>query len=343
MPVISYQGADYPCRDQETVLECLERHGVSVPSSCRNGVCQTCLMQALEGTVPASAQQGLKDTLQAQAYFLACVCRPQGDLTITLAGDEVTHRVSAAVVAKEALSAEIVRLRLRTASAFEYRPGQFINLARSDGLVRSYSLASHPLQDGEVLELHVRHIPGGQMSGWICDELQPGQEVTVEGPLGDCYYLPGAPEQDMLLIGTGTGLAPLWGIVRDALAQGHKGAIHLYHGSYQAAGLYLVQELRELARRHDNFFYTPCVDQGEAGSIFSIGRADQLALAALPQLKGWRVYLCGHPEMVAGVKKKAFLAGASLGDIYADPFVYSVPDKEPAKEAAAAPSSATGG
>lgn len=341
MPVIRYQGADYPCREQETVLECLERHGVSIPSSCRSGVCQTCLMRALEGAVPATAQQGLKDTLQAQSYFLACVCRPQGDLTVALAGDDVTHRIPATVVGKDALAPEIVRLRLSTAAAFDYHPGQFINLARPGGLVRSYSLASHPAQDGALLELHVRHIPGGQMSGWICDDVRPGQAVTVEGPLGDCYYLPGAPEQGMLLIGTGTGLAPLWGIVRDALAQGHTGPIHLYHGSYQASGLYLVEELRALARRHENFFYTPCVDEGEAGSIFSIGRADQLALAALPQLKGWRVYLCGHPEMVASVKKKAFLAGASLSDIYADPFVYSVPE-EKGEEGAAASSSAAG-
>ena len=341
MPVIRFQDVDYSSHDQETVLECLERHGVSVPSSCRSGVCQTCLMRALEGSVPAAAQQGLKDTLRAQNYFLACVCKPRAALNVALAGADITHHMAATVLEKTPLARDIVRLRLRVAEPLDYRPGQFLNLVRADGLVRSYSLASHPALDGGVLEFHIRHLSGGQMSTWLCETLAVGDTLSVEGPLGDCYYLPGAPQRSLLLIGTGTGLAPLWGIVRDALSQGHEGPIHLYHGSYRAAGLYLVDELRELARRHANFFYTPCVDEGEAGSIHTIGRADQVALADHPQLKDWRIYLCGHPEMVAGVKKKAFLAGASLGDIYADPFVYSVPGS-PAEAEARASTSVSG-
>jgi NAD(P)H-flavin reductase len=53
------------------------------------------------------------------------------------------------------------------------------------------------------------------------------------------------------------------------------------------------------------------------------GRAEAQALCDHPQLKGWRVYLCGHPGMVQTAKRKAYLAGASLTDIYADPFVLS--------------------
>ncbi|HHH36205.1 MAG TPA: 2Fe-2S iron-sulfur cluster binding domain-containing protein, partial [Gammaproteobacteria bacterium] len=325
MAILRFQGREYGCRSGETVLECLERHGLSPPSSCRSGVCQTCLMRAESGEVPETAQKGLKDTLRARGYFLACVCKPRADMAVALADDQAAHRQGATVVGKESLADGIVRLRLLPASPLAYHAGQFVNLIRDDGLVRSYSLASLPEADGAELEFHVRHVPGGQMSGWICEDLEPGMTLTVEGPLGDCYYLPGAPDTPLLLVGTGTGLAPLWGILRDALARGHEAPIHLYHGSYEAGGLYLVESLRALDAAHDNFHYTPCVDEGDENAGFAIGRADRQAMAAHPDLKGWRVYLCGHPRMVETMKRQAFLAGASLGDIYADPFVYSVP------------------
>ena len=328
MPVISYDQQPYQCQDGETVLQCLTRHGVAIPSSCESGVCQTCLMQATHGRPPARAQQGLKDTLQVQHYFMACVCLPEEDLEVVLAGADITHLIDTELVCKEALNHDILRICLQPKAPFDYKPGQFINLYRPDGLVRSYSLASLPQRD-EPLELHVRILPGGSMSTWIQEELKPGDHPAIEGPVGDCFYLPGKPEQNILLVGTGTGLAPLWGIVRDALDHGHRGNIQLYHGSYNAAGLYLVDELRALERAHKNFVYTPCVDEAgdAAASDLTVGRADLVAMEAIPDLKSWRVYLCGHPSMVDIMKKKAFLAGAALGDIYADPFALSVTDK----------------
>ena len=55
-----------------------------------------------------------------------------------------------------------------------------------------------------------------------------------------------------------------------------------------------------------------------------LGRAADLALAAHPDLTGWRVFLCGHPGMVKTSKKLSYLAGASMADIYSDPFEISV-------------------
>lgn len=325
MPVITYDKQSYECEDGETVLRCLTRHGVSIPSSCESGVCQTCLMRGIQGRPPAAAQQGLKDTLQAQHYFMACVCEPGEDMEVVLAGADVPHLLEAEVVAKEMLGHDILRVRLKPAQPFDYKPGQFINLYRPDGLVRSYSLASVPQRDAH-LELHVRVLPEGSMSTWIRDGMRLGDTLAFEGPVGDCFYVPGRPQQNILLVGTGTGLAPLWGVLRDALAHGHTGQVRLFHGSYTASGLYLMDALHDLAHAHDNFVYTPCVDgmDNDKAAGVTVGRADLAALAAIPDLKSWRIYLCGHPEMVAVMKKKAFLAGASLSDIYADPFVYSV-------------------
>jgi len=319
MPVITFQDVDYECAPSETVLECLTRHGASIPHSCRSGVCHSCLMLALHGDPPADAQKGLKDTLQVNGYFLACLCKPQSDLDVTLPGRDVTHRVSTRVLDKTMLNDTTVRLRLEPEVPFPYRPGQFINLYRYDGLARSYSIASLP-QHGEALELHVRRMKSGQMSTWIHHDLKVGDHVSVEGPIGNCFYVPGQPQQPLLLAGTGCGIAPLWGVMRDALDQGHEGPVHLFHGSFTKGGLYLVDEMRETAARYSNFHYIPCVDEGDDAGGFQIGRIDKVVAAMLPNLKGWRVFLCGVPEMVKGMQRSTFMAGASMHDIYADPF-----------------------
>src|SRR6185437_4292375 len=95
----------------ESVLEGLERQGVPVPNSCRAGVCQSCLMQASAGQVPAEAQKGLKDSLKARGYFLACACLPSGDLTVH-PSEHAAQRARAVVRRIERLSHDVVRVVL---------------------------------------------------------------------------------------------------------------------------------------------------------------------------------------------------------------------------------------
>lgn len=311
----------FTCETGASVLECLERHGVAPPSSCRSGVCQSCLMQATHGKPPAAAQKGLKPTIAAQNYFLACVCHPEEDMEVAVPGEEISLRVPARLVSRTPLNGDIAALILECASPIEYKPGQFVGVFRSDGLTRSYSLASQPCTDPELIEIHVRRLPGGQMSHWLHHEAALGEEIHVTGARGNCFYLPDQIDQPLLLVGTGSGLAPLWGIVRDALNQGHRGPVYLYHGSHSPAGLYLVDALRDLDARHSNFHYIPCVSGPDEAAGFTAGRADDIALEAHPDMSGFRVYLCGRPEMVAHMKQAVFLNGTSIRDIYADPFV----------------------
>ncbi len=321
MAKITYSKQTFDCKNDESVLECLSRHGVELPSSCRAGVCQTCIVKATDGTTPpADAQTGLKPQLQKQGYFLACICKPKQDLSFVDPDDNALPQITATVASKICFNKNIIRLRLTPESEFNFLPGQFINIHRQDGLVRSYSIASLP-QEG-YLELHVEHIENGKMSHWLHNQVAMGGKLNIDGPHGDCFYIDDKPEQNLLLIGTGTGLAPLWGIIHDALSKNHKGEIHLFHGSRSRDKIYLLGELKKLAEQHSNFFYTACIS-GEDNQGFNAGRANEVALSKIPNLDGYCVYLCGHPEMVNSTKKKAFLAGASMNDIHADAFTLS--------------------
>jgi NAD(P)H-flavin reductase/ferredoxin len=304
--------------ESESALDGLLRAGVAVPHACRAGACQSCLVRAADGTPPPASQVGLKDSLKSQGYFLACRCVPTGDLTVSLAGDAV-GRAGTRVLAVDRLTPDVARVRLQALEPFEFRPGQFVNVARPDGLARPYSIASLP---GEPIELHVRKVPGGQFSGWLYDECRPGDTLELRGPIGECFYTPGKPDQPIALIGTGTGLAPLYAVARDALAQGHTGPIRLYHGGLTRSALYYEQTLRDLANQFANFSYHACVAEGVAGSgDVRVGDLEQIVRGDVPGFGGWRAFLCGNPAMVNGLRKKIFLAGAAMKDIHSDAFI----------------------
>lgn len=317
MPGITYAGNFYPLHEGESVLDGLLRNGVPASHACKAGSCGSCMMRADEGSVPAKAQAGLKASWKAQGYFLACVCRPESDLSVRPVGTDV--RLGATLTELTSLSADVMQVVLRCDSDLKFRAGQYVTVIREGGLARSYSIANLP---GErEIRLHVRKIAGGSMSTWLHETARPGDRVSVIGPSGECFYVPGNSEQPLLLAGTGTGLAPLYGILRDALEHGHRGPIHLFHGAVHRGGLYLTEELRSLAAKHPHFEYTPALLKGEEEEGVSVGSIDDVVLKRLPKLHGWRGYVCGDPSIVPVLKKKLFLSGMGSREIYADAFV----------------------
>ncbi len=335
MPIISYEGKTYQCRESETMLDALMRQGASLPFSCRHGICHVCLMRRVSGNLDGDSQAGIKDSLRELGYFLPCRCHPQEDMEI--AAPRTDDLFTQAVVAdKQMLGPSICRLLLEPVTVFDYHPGQFLNLRRPDGLTRSYSLASVPGSD-YFLELHVRRMENGRMSNWIFDELKVDDEVDIHGPAGDNYYDATDPDQPMLLVATGTGLAPLWGVARDALQRGHKGSIHLYHGSHGVDGLYMHEALMQLQYEHPSFRYHPCVSGAGAPAGMRAGRADMAALADYRSLEGWRVHLSGIPEMVHAMHPAVCAVGADLDDVRADPFELTNLREHEDKQAAPVP------
>ncbi len=327
MTRVHYYNRSFTCKEGQTVLDVLLENGEDIPYSCKMGVCVTCVMKVIKGDVPLEAQAGLRESLVAKGHFLPCVCPPSADMTVAKINQQEVF--SPAVVADiEYLPSNVCRVYLHPTTPLYYRAGQFVNLRREDGLSRSYSLASVPSLD-DHLEFHVKRFDQGQMSRWILDDLRVGDHLGLQGPIGDCYYQPGRADQNMLLIGTGTGLAPLMGIARDALASGHTGAIWLYHGSREQDGLYLGDALRALQATYDNFHYVPCVSGDGAHEGYRQGRADDIAFDAHANLNDWRVFLCGYPKMVYSATTWAVSANAKADDIFADPYELKDLRKEP--------------
>ena len=312
---IKYDDQEIEYDGSKSVLDCLLEAGYDIPNSCKSGVCFSCVVQASQGNPGEEAQSGLKPSQQEQGFFKSCVCYPTEDLTITSGSQEETFK--AVVSEKTMLNERTLLLRITSESNFEYKSGQFLNLIRpADGLMRSYSIASIPSE--EFLELHIRCYDDGKMSSWLKSEVEAGTELEFSGPLGDCFYTEGKEEDDLLLAGIGTGMAPLYGIVRDALNRGHKGKITIIQGAMTEDGLYYVDQFQKVANDFENCTYIPSTVDGSGD--YTEGKIDDVVKANFPDLKGHRVYLCGSPNTVNRLKRYSFLAGASMGDIYSDPF-----------------------
>jgi ferredoxin-NADP reductase/ferredoxin len=309
---VCYEGRELPLAAGETVLDTLERAGVSVPSGCRAGVCCKCIMRSPEP--PPKSQRGLRPTLAQQGYFLACQARPTGTLLVE-AGPPVTE-TRARVLSIEIVGADVARLCLAPATDFVYRPGQFLDVRHPSGATRSYSIASLP-SDGRI-ELHVRRAPEGLVSGWL-HTLDVGDEVVVAGPHGQCFHVADDQDRKLVLVGAGTGLAPHVGIARDALAQGHRGPIDLVHGALEPTRLYLRDELRALALTAPQLRIHAVVLR-EATNGEHEGSLDVVAVRLAGPLQGARVYLCGDGALVRTLQRSFFLAGAASREILADPF-----------------------
>lgn len=230
-------------------------------------------------------------------------------------------RFDAVVRRIEQLNHDTVAVRLGCAGITHYQAGQYLKVFIDAQTTRYYSLASAPGIDDDLL-LHVRRGAEGSSGRWFHEVLQAGDMLAISAPRGACGYRPGQPEQPLLMVSTGSGLAPYFGIARAALQHGHRAPLYLYHGVRFGEELYLVEQLRALARLYPNFHYVPCVSGEAPAEGCRAGRALDIALRELPLSAAWRVYLCGHPDMVEDGWKRAIQAGVLPDAILSD----QVPD-----------------
>lgn len=323
MSTVTYLGRRHPVQVGQTVLDALLAAGEPIAHACRAGACGACIVRASAGELAPEAQAGLREDWRLRGYFHACLCRPSTDLVVEPLGAEA--RVAAHITERRTLSDSVVRVHIKLEAALPARAGQYLSL-EGNGVARSYSIAALPAAD--LIELHVRRIPGGRLSPFLCDHARDGAPVMVQGPFGSCVYLDGRLDQPLLLAATGTGLAPLWAVLHDALAAHHRGSIQLFHGAVDPSGLYLVDELRQLAARHPSVTYHPVVTRDAAHGPPGTREGDLAAVIAdqLPRSAGMRAFVCGDPGIVKRLRKQLFLSGTALRDLASDAFLPAAGD-----------------
>lgn len=316
MASVLFEGDKVEIKKGDTVLEALEAAGHDIPNSCRAGMCQACIMTVVSGDPGEEAQETLDSDQVKDKQFLACCSMPSGDIEASFA--PYSANLKTKVLESKLLDIRTLLLRLSVPNDFEYKAGQFINLIRSsDGLMRSYSIASVPSE--EFIELHIRCFDDGKMSSWLKNEVKVGEELEFTGANGKCYYTTEKPDQELVLAGIGTGMAPLYGIARQALAEGHKGKVTIIQGARDERGLYYTSEFDAVAKQFENCTYISSTVDG-SGDDSAKGSIDEVVAQNFPSMEGKKVFLCGSPNTVGRLTKYSLSVGASENEVLSDPF-----------------------
>ncbi|WP_376696416.1 2Fe-2S iron-sulfur cluster-binding protein [Wenzhouxiangella sp. EGI_FJ10305] len=316
---VRYQQQLVDVRDGETLLSALLRQGLPVRYSCRAGTCHTCLMRATSGRPPEAAGRGLGPELIERGFFLPCKCRPTGPLEVEQ--PSVSKLATGCQVMEAKMLAPDIRcLRLRSHPGIDPKPGQHVRVLHPEGATRCYSVASLPQRDG-YLELHVRRVEGGRVSRWLVDEVAVGDGIDLLPPSGDLINPEPKAGRDLLLVGTGTGLAPLAAILREALAEAHAGRIWLLHGVRGRPDLYADTWLRVLESAHPRLTYLPCCTAEPDWPECFHGRVTDLLAEQLTAAFEGRVLVAGRPDMVDAVASLC-RERCESAEVRGDPFLF---------------------
>ena len=308
MPELTVAGRQWTVAAGSNLLDALNGAGVAVPYSCRAGSCHPCLVRCVGGDVRDSRPDALSPTQRDQGWRLACQCQVVEDVQVHTF-DPQRDGQAAQVMAVDWLGGEVLRLRVTPERPLRYRAGQHLVLWAGD-VARPYSLASLPEED-RFLEFHLDCREPGQFIE-AARQMKAGDPIRL-GELrgGALHYDPDWHAKPLWLLAAGTGLAPLFGLLREALRQHHQGAIRLIHVAHDAAGHYLAKPLAALAAKHENLS-VELLTAAEAPSALA-----QLRLVS----RQTQALLCGHPDRVEAFAKRLYLAGLPRNQLLADVFL----------------------
>lgn len=320
---------EFTVEEDETVLAAGLRHGLTLPFGCQSGGCGSCRVrkQAGEHAYPFPPP-ALSDAEQEAGYILMCLAKPCSDLAIELHQpaelDAIKPRqMPARVIEKRMLADDVVGVWIQTppANPLRHVAGQYIDILLEGGRRRSFSIANAPSEDG-VVELHLRHVPGGRFVEWVINEMPERAMLRFEGPLG-AFYLRDDSERPALLMAGGTGFAPARAILQQMLARGNPRPLHFFWGARGEKDLYLDAEVRDWVSQMPNLAYTPVLS--EAGSSWpgETGFVHEALLRQYPDLSGHEVYMSGPPPMIQAGKQAFSRAGLDADHLYYDSFDYA--------------------
>jgi NAD(P)H-flavin reductase len=206
----------------------------------------------------------------------------------------------AEIVAHERRALDVAVLQVRPHYLLPFLPGQSVAVQchLRPRQWRYLSPANAPRPDGTI-DLHVRHVAGGQVSAAIVQSLRVGDVLRVGAAVGKRLTLPAGGHGDLLLLAGGTGLAPLKALVEQVAAEGGRRRVHLYLGARVERDLYDLKALGQMSYEWPWLSVVPTVSEDPYATDAVRGSVVDVAL----HHGSWsdhEVFVCGSEDMVTG-------------------------------------------
>jgi len=327
-------GHEYPCADDDTLLRAGLRAGLGFPYECNAGSCGTCKVELVEGSVVSLRPDapGLTEADRARNRVLACQARPSSDCAIKarLRPENVPRhrpaRFHATLAGHRDLTHDMREFTFTAAGAPGFRPGQYA-LFYLPGLEapRTYSMSN--IDEGRgTWQFIVRRVPGGTGTVALFDKVALGASIALDGPYGLAYLREESP-RDMILIGGGSGLAPVLSLARGAVrAPGLDGrAIHIFYGARTQRDLCDERELSQLPGWGSRITFTPVLSEPTADASAPWQGATGLVHEEARRFIGDRwaafeYYFAGPPPMALAVQRMLIEKRVPYPQVHFDSF-----------------------
>ncbi|MBU6257418.1 MAG: CDP-6-deoxy-delta-3,4-glucoseen reductase [Burkholderiales bacterium] len=326
-------GRSFVVEGEEAMLAAAIREGIGLPYGCRDGACGSCKSRLLQGRVVHGEHQAkaLSRAEEEAGLILTCCAHPQTDCLVEArsvpgAGEFPVLKFPTRVISIERAAPDvaILKLQLPANQNLQYRAGQYIEFILRDGARRSYSMATAPHKVGQppAIELHLRHLPGGLFTDAVFSTLKAKDILRAEGPYGS-FFLREESDKPIVLLASGTGLAPVKAIVEQLQHLGSTRPVTLYWGVRRRADLYLHDWCERVAAELPSLRYVPVLSDAlpEDDWHGRTGFVHRAVMADCPDLARHQVYACGLPVMVEAAQRD-FVAQCRLpaDEFYADTF-----------------------
>ena len=331
MPIITLaNGKQFSADTSETILDASLRAGIVLEHSCKTGRCGSCKTRIHGGSsIPLVDEIGLSQAEREAGWILTCARSATSDVQLDTEdlGDIQVYpakTLPCRIQKLEQLSTDVLRvtLRLPPSQQLDYLPGQYIDVIGQNGLRRSYSVANAPTNDKSI-ELHIRQVREGAMSGYWFEEAKVNDLLRINGPLGT-FFLRDVSGRDVIFLATGTGIAPV-----KAMLEGMAGlaeaslprSISIYWGGRVPQDLYWDPETLGLA-----VHYVPVLSRADSSWKGARGHVQQAVLQSGLKFGNAVVYACGSLAMIDSARAELVAAGLNERRFYSDAFVSSSHD-----------------
>ena len=336
---IQPSGQQFQVEEGEAVLAAALRQGFVLPYGCKNGACGSCKGKIVSGMVDYGVyqQKALTPEEKALGKALFCQAKPLSDLviearTIGAAKDIQVKTLPCRVQTLQRVTDDVIILGLKLPAneRLQFLAGQYLEFLLKDGSRRSFSMANAP-HDDALLQLHVRHVPGGQFTDHVFGKMKERDILRFEGPQGT-FFLREDSAKPIVFVASGTGFAPIKSIIEHALHKGIARPMTLYWGGRRPKDLYL-HALAEGWAAQGMLKYVPVISDALPEDAWRgrTGFVHRAVMQDFPDLSGYQVYACGVPVMVDAARRDfTTLCKLPEDEFYADSFTTQADTAQPA-------------